>query len=138
MRGGSGSARGAAKSDQRGRPHHHHLAGSLLCSGARSLEEQGRAPGALNDFDGPHPRTIGAFVSARPMAPLLGPPISHPELQLFPAFGATSARHHYKLALNSRLETPFLPLSPDKWPFSCTLPMKALPRLPAASGKGGR
>lgn len=45
MRGGSGSARGAAKSDQRGRPHHHHLAGSLLCSRTRSLEERGRAPG---------------------------------------------------------------------------------------------
>lgn len=45
MPGGSGSARGAAKSDQRGRPHHHHLAGSLLCSRARSLEERGRAPG---------------------------------------------------------------------------------------------
>lgn len=42
---GSGSERGAAKSDQRGRPHHHHLAGSLLCSLARSLEERGRAPG---------------------------------------------------------------------------------------------
>lgn len=32
MQGGSGCARGAAKSDQRGRPHHHHLAGSLLLS----------------------------------------------------------------------------------------------------------
>lgn len=45
---------------------------------------------ALNDSDRPHPRTIGPFVSARPMAPLLGPPISHWELQLFSAFGATS------------------------------------------------
>lgn len=36
MRGGSGCARGAAKSDQRGRPHHHHLAGSLLPSPAGS------------------------------------------------------------------------------------------------------
>lgn len=32
MRGGSDCAQGAAKSDQRGRPHHHHLAGSLAPS----------------------------------------------------------------------------------------------------------
>lgn len=53
MRGGSGCARGAAKSDQRGRPHHHHLAGSLLPS-CRERRRAGEGRGAPR-LAAPHP-----------------------------------------------------------------------------------
>lgn len=88
-----------------------------------------------NDFDGPHPRTIGPFVSARPMAPLLGPAISHPELQLFPGFGATSAVTTTNW-LSTALGDPFSAIVSGQMVLPLHTAPQAQPRLPAASGKG--
>lgn len=91
---------------------------------------------ALNDFDGPHPRTNGAFVSARPMAPLQGPPISHPELQLFPAFGASSAVTTTNWLSTAAWRPLFCHCLGDKWPFPCTPPCRPSPGCLLLVGRG--
>lgn len=86
---------------------------------------------------GPTPCTIGAFCVCQTNGPSPGPTHQSPGAPAVLSLWSNLNRHHYKLTINSRSETPSLPLSQDKWPFPCTLPHRPSPGCLLPLGRGG-